>query len=368
MRLIKRSFRLARSILASNFRRLDFPYQITFAVTYKCNSRCKTCNIWKKAPQNELTASEISQFFQKSNRFAYVDLTGGEVSLRPDFLEIVETILDHCKNLRVLHFATNGLHTNKIVNCVESIMKMNPPKLIITVSLDGDKELNDSIRGIPGAWEQQMATFKALRAIPGVQVVLGMTLSRYNFDKFETAFQSVKKEYGRLTYKDFHLNIAHSSGHYYDNEDLAVDEMLVDTVVEQVKKYMKARGIPLSPVAFLEREYLKRVEMYLRTGKTPLRCHALRSCCFVNPLGDVFPCGMYDIVVGNLRDYGYDLAKIWQSELCKKVQGEIWNFNCPQCWTPCQAYQAILGNILRREFPVTADGIRRLDTKVGAKQ
>jgi len=367
-RLIKSSFYLARNILASNFRRLDFPYKMTFAVTYKCNSKCKTCNIWKKAPGNELTLSEISQFFQNSRRFAYVDLTGGEVILRSDFIDIVDTILEQCKNLRVLHFATNGLLTNETVNSVETIMKMNPPKLIITVSLDGDKELNDYIRGISGAWGKQVATFKALHAIPGVQVVLGMTLSRYNFDKFEASFQSVKKEYKYLTYEDFHVNIAHSSGHYYDNEDLAVNEMPVDTVLEQVKKYRRVRGLRLSPVAFLEREYLKRVEPYLLTGRTPLRCHALRSSCFVDPFGNVFPCGKHDIVVGNLRDYGFDLAKIWQSELCRKVQKEIWNFNCPQCWTPCEAYQAILGNILRREFPVTADRVRRPRTKVGTKQ
>jgi hypothetical protein len=28
------------------------------------------------------------------------------------------------------------------------------------------------------------------------------------------------------------------------------------------------------------------------------------------------------------------------------VQQEIWQGQCPQCWTACEAYQSILGNVL----------------------
>ena len=30
----------------------------------------------------------------------------------------------------------------------------------------------------------------------------------------------------------------------------------------------------------------------------------------------------------------------------KKLQAEIWEGQCPQCWTACEAYQTILGNVL----------------------
>src|SRR5262249_6663050 len=26
---------------------------------------------------------------------------------------------------------------------------------------------------------------------------------------------------------------------------------------------------------------------------------------------------------------------------------EIWDYNCPQCWTPCEANQSILGDLMR---------------------
>ena len=39
---------LFKNIISSNFARLAFPYKLTFAVTYRCNYTCKTCNIWQK--------------------------------------------------------------------------------------------------------------------------------------------------------------------------------------------------------------------------------------------------------------------------------------------------------------------------------
>jgi MoaA/NifB/PqqE/SkfB family radical SAM enzyme len=345
--MISRYLNLTKNILTSNVTRLAFPYKLTYAITYWCNYKCKTCNIWQKRPTNELTLSEIEKFFKKSNQFSWIDLTGGEVFLRKDFLSIVEVILSACKNLIVLHFPTNGYFTDKIITCVETIMAYDPEKLIITISMDGDEEINDNVRGIKGGWKRQIETFKQLHSIDGVNVVLGMTLSFFNADKFERTFEAAQKECEWLTYEDFHLNIAHVSDHYYSNEDLDLSKVDREVLISEVNKYMKLRGIRLNPVSFLEREYLRRVEQYLRSGKTPMRCHSLNSSFFLDPFGNVFPCGMYNKVIGNIRDHDYDIGVIWHSDNCKKVQKEIWDYKCPQCWTPCEAYQSILGNILR---------------------
>ncbi len=342
-------FHLAKNIVTSNFKRLDFPYKLTFSVTYWCNYRCKTCNIWLKHPKNELTLAEIQRFFKKSNRFSWIDLTGGEVFLRKDFLQIVETIVSNCKNLVLLHFPTNGFMTDTIVSTVRKIVEMKFPRLIITVSTDGDETVNDYIRGIEGGWRNQIETFKQLYFIPGVKVVLGMTLSAYNADHYETAFQAAKKECPWIDYNDFHINIAHVSAHYYSNPEQDPFQGKEDRVVETVKDNIRHRGILLGPVSFLEKEYLKRVEQYLKTGKTPVRCHSLKSSCFLDSFGRVFPCGMYDKVVANIRDTDYDLSTIWNSELAKKLQQEIWEYKCPQCWTPCEAYQSVLGSLFRSE-------------------
>jgi hypothetical protein len=63
---------------------------------------------------------------------------------------------------------------------------------------------------------------------------------------------------------------------------------------------------------------------------------------------------MYDAKVASLRDHGYDLETIWNLPRTKQLQEEIWNYKCPQCWTPCEAYQSIFGNFLRRKNMTSA--------------
>ena len=189
---IRRHFRFLRRIVGSNVRRLSFPYKLTFAVTYRCNSRCRTCSIWQKPAGDELRTDEIRKFFEKSRDFSWIDLTGGEIFLRDDCVEIARAAIEQCRDLCLLHFPTNGLLTDRIVSGVRRILELGPPRLIITVSVDGDEELNDTIRGVPGGWRRQIATFKALRALRGVQTVLGMTLSPFNYDKYEATFAAVR--------------------------------------------------------------------------------------------------------------------------------------------------------------------------------
>ena len=339
---------LASRAVQANFSRLDFPYKLTFCITYWCNYACQTCNIWQMKPRDELSLDEIRRFFRRSNRFVWVDVTGGEVSLRKDFVSVCEAIVTQCPDLLLLHFPTNGYLTDKIVAATREIVRMGTEKLIITVSTDGDEAMNDRIRGIEGGWRHQIETFRQLREIRGVQAVLGMTLSAANVDHFPQAFAAAKREIPDLHYRDFHVNIIHESGHYLHNSDLSLRQAVApDALARATEAYARLRGFGWSPVNYLERAYLKRVRQYLETGRTPMRCHALRSSCFIDSWGHVYPCTIYERKIGSLREADYDLARIWQAKETVELQREIWDYKCPQCWTPCEAYQSILGNALR---------------------
>lgn len=338
-------FNLARNILASNINRISFPYKLTFAVTYMCNYKCKTCNIWQRKTKDELSLDDITMFFRNSNEFKWIDFTGGEVWLRNDFVNIVEVALTQCRDLILVHFPTNGYFTEKIVRGVKQILKLCPRKLIITVSTDGDEAVNDYIRGVKGGWRRQIETYKKLHSIQGVHVVLGITISSYNVDQYDKAFAAAKAECPWLKPTDFHMNIVHESSHYYDNKESDVLNKNLNQLVKQVDKYRKLRGFSLNPIDVIERRYLKNIEKYLFNGITPMRCHSLYSSCFIDPYGTVYPCGMYNAKIANLRDHGFNLKEIWNLDYTKQLQKEIWEYKCPQCWTPCEAYQSIFGNL-----------------------
>jgi len=260
-------------------------------------------------------------------------------------------VLENCPDLMLLHFPTNGYLTDKVVAAARAVVEHpnRPEQFIVTVSTDGDEETNDRIRGIPGGWRRQLETFKALRAMNGVGVVLGMTLSRSNADHFPTAFAAVQREIPDLRPDEFHVNVVHESPHYLGNTDLGLRQG-VDRkrLADAIEDYTRFRGIPLGPVGYLERAYLARVRQYLETGKTPMRCHALSASCFIDSWGNVFPCTIYDKKIGSLRDVDYDLARLWRTPEADGLEREIWNYQCPQCWTPCEAYQSIMGNFMTR--------------------
>ena len=348
---------LAREALKANLGRLAQPFKLTFCITFWCNYRCQTCNIWKMQPRDELRLDEIRRFFQKSPHFLWVDLTGGEVTLRKDFVDVCRAVIDECPDLLLLHFPTNGYLTDKVVAAAEAVVtgRRRPEKLIVTVSTDGDEETNDEIRGVEGGYRRQIETFRRLRALPGVDVVLGMTLSGANVDHFPAAFAAAKAHVPDLRPEEFHVNIVHESPHYLGNTDLGLRRGVErEKLARAVEQYQHFRGIPRGPVGYLERTYLANVRRYLETGRTPMRCHALSASCFVDSWGNVFPCTIYDRKIGSLREVDYELGRIWNTPEADALEREIWDYKCPQCWTPCEAYQSIMGNFVTRGVRLAA--------------
>ena len=171
-----------RSILLSNFKRLSFPFKCSLAVTYRCNARCRMCNIWRKGDAvDELGVEQIDTFFRYARNFSWVGLTGGEPFLRGDIVDIADCITRHSKRLTALHFATNGSMTDRVVSVAEHIVANNRNlKLVLTISIDGPPQLHDAIRGTEGLWRRATETFSQLKKIRGVKPQVGYTVSNHN--------------------------------------------------------------------------------------------------------------------------------------------------------------------------------------------
>jgi radical SAM protein with 4Fe4S-binding SPASM domain len=343
---VRRSGHLALSVLRATVHRPREPLKLNLCLTYWCQYKCKTCNIWQRKPTDELTTDEVAALVRENPHVNWVDLTGGEIFLRPDIDDILNLVVTGWQRLSILHFPTNGFLTDRIVRSTERIAGRGPANVIVTVSVDGDEALNDEIRGIRGGFRRQMQTINALRRTPHVSVALGVTLSSHNAGQFERTFAACARQIPGLTPDDVHLNVAQRSSHYYGNEataDLAPD--LAATRAE-MRFYRSMRSAPRSARQVIEHAYLRRLDQFLTTGRTPMPCHSLRASCFIDPWGQVYPCITYARPVGSLRETGMRLEPIWNGEAAVRMQQEIWNGDCPQCWTACEAYQSILGNAL----------------------
>jgi MoaA/NifB/PqqE/SkfB family radical SAM enzyme len=334
-------------LLRANVARLPAPLKLDLCVTWRCQSRCLTCRIWRKPPVDELSTGELLRFVATNRGAAWLDLMGGEVLLREDLGEICDAIASSWRQLALFHFATNGLLEERAVGLASRVRRRSPARVIVTVSLDGDEALNDLLRGVPGGYRRQLATFRALRALPGVEVVLGMTLSRRNVDHVDATIAAAARDCPGVGAADFHVNVAQPSAHYYGNGP-GDDEFAERKVLQRaLQAHRRGRRFPRSPTGWVESRYLDGLDRFLGSGRTPERCHALRSACFIDPEGVVYPCIGAARPLGRLRETDMDLGPIWSGAAARAAQQDAWHGRCPQCWTACEAYPSILGNLLR---------------------
>jgi len=338
-----------KKILTTNLGFFD-PYELNFAITYKCNSRCTICNIWREKSENELSLREIEKFVKKIDFIHWVRLTGGEPFLRRDYVQIVKILKKNLPNLFMLTTPTNGLLTELILEKVKEVLKFFDKRYVITVSLDGPPIIHDKIRGVKGSWNKAVETYNKLKTLEkdnkNFKVFFGYTISPHNVDFFEKTVKEVKKFVPDITFDDFHINLFQTSNIYYKNLDKKIDKKFISQAKKEIEKILKLRE-KKDIVSSIENKYLELGKEYLKTGKMPIKCNVFNLSSFIDPSGNVFPCTVFDRNLGNLRDNDYHLKKILSSEKAKKVIEEITNGNCPQCWTPCEAHQMIISNWLK---------------------
>jgi MoaA/NifB/PqqE/SkfB family radical SAM enzyme len=351
--MLTKQLGLGASILGANLRTPALPYKVTFVATYHCNFRCEMCNIWQKKSVNEMTPAEIALFFERWSQFKWVHLTGGELFMRRDIDEVVAAIQKSNRSLYLLNFPTTGWFGDKTVKLVENTLKRGVGRLMVTISMDGPKAVHEEMRGLPGAWDKGVETFRRLRGIKrsNFQTVIGMTLLSKNAGLVDETIDAIRQVIPDFERRELHLNIGHESGHYFDNigvSKMAPEHAKVTTAIED---HRRALGTGIHPVQFLEHRYQSLVRSYYDTGRSPLPCTALSSSCFIDAYWNLFACSIWDAKVGNLRENAFDLKALWDSPQRLQLRKDVADENCPHCWTPCEAYPTILGNLARAAKP-----------------
>ncbi len=339
---------IALTALKSNFTRLGRPYKLNFAITYSCQSKCITCNIWKIRPTGELTLDEIREFARRNNYFKWIGLTGGEPFLRSDIVEIVRAFKENCRDLYILTMPTNSLCNPAVVESrMRQILKLGIPRIVITMSLDGYRELHDKIRGVPGNFDRAMNVYRMFMELrkehPELSAVFGYTLSKFNKGQFEQTYSEVKKIFPEVTYNDFHINLAQTSENYYANS--GDDIRAGSDVAAELRRISGGRRATLDPMYLVENSFLKNLAKFSETGKSPMRCRSLDASVFVDGWGDVYPSIMWNRKIGNIRDASYDLSALLGNEEAANVRKEIEAGREPNQWTSCESYQILLGSI-----------------------
>lgn len=307
------------------------PLNYTFSLTFRCNSRCLTCNIWQKKGVWELTADEWQRVFYSLGKSPYwVTLSGGEPFLREDLARIVEDLY-RISQPKIVTIPTNGILTDKIKKDVQEILdSCSGTRLIINLSLDGVGEEHDKIRGIEGNFAKAMETYKNLRKIKSPNFVLGVhtVISRENVNKFPKLCDFVL---GELKPDSYVTEIAEERvelGTLGKNITPTLkDYKKAVNYLKQKIKSKKLKGLTRLVQAFRGVYYDLAGEILERKTQV-IPCYAGVTSVQIAPNGDVWQCCVRADVLGNLKKEGFNFSKIWFSRKASKIRKSIKSKKC----------------------------------------
>ncbi|HJX34981.1 MAG TPA: radical SAM protein, partial [Desulfatiglandales bacterium] len=299
------------------------PLNLTFSVTNACQSRCRTCAIWKLYRDNplkrdeELTIDEIEKVFRSLGHVYIFNMSGGEPFLRPDLPIIVRLACEYLTPA-IIHIPTNALSVElveqKVLEILRIIYDIDPAiQLTIKPSLDHIGERHDDIRGVKGNFDKVIDLFHRLKALQtdfkNLHVELGTIISSWNVNDIEEISDFV----AGLEPDSYRNEIAEQRSELFNREDPVTPgpeeyRRAVDVFLRQARASRKDRPFFQRLNNAFRLVYYALAVRIMQEKRQVIACYAGISNAHMSPYGDIWPCCTlgYEMSMGNVRRYDYD--------------------------------------------------------------
>src|SRR6185369_11064609 len=289
---------LAPVSLVDRFERgLAAPICLTWELTYACNLSCVHClsSSGRRDPR-ELTTAQCEAVIDElqAMQVFYVNVGGGEPTVRPDFWYLLEYAVAHQVGVK---FSTNGVR----ITPERAAFLAGTDYVDVQVSLDGaTAAVNDRVRG-EGSFALATRALDHLAAAGFRDAKVSVVVTRENVGQLDD-FKAIADRYGAT----LRLTRLRPSGRGAD-----VWDELHPTAEQQRQLYqwlLRAGEKVLTGDSFF----------HLAGYGEPLPglnlCGAGRVVCLIDPVGDVYACpfAIHDAFhAGNVRDPG-GFQEVWQ--------------------------------------------------------
>lgn len=319
------------------------PINMTISVTNMCNSRCKTCFIWRlyqdhpELKKTEFKTEEFERTFENlGEQIFYVVISGGEPYLRQDLPRICEALCD-CSHPAILVIPTNGLLPSVIENKTKDILRRCPDvTLKINLSLDGIGNEHDEVRGVIGNFEKFLEIYELLKKLKTefsrLQIGIHTVISKFNIHRFLPIMDYVE----RLNPDSYITEVAERRTELFNvDKDIVPDPYRYSKFMNELSRRIlksdlyRAQSVSKITQAF-RLTYYQIVAQELTDCRQIIPCYAGYASCQITPYGDVWPCCVlgYDKSMGNLREKDYDFRRIWHSKRADEVRSFIKSEKC----------------------------------------
>jgi [mycofactocin precursor peptide]-tyrosine decarboxylase / 3-amino-5-[(4-hydroxyphenyl)methyl]-4,4-dimethylpyrrolidin-2-one synthase len=311
---------------------LDAPICLTWELTYACNLSCVHClSSSGRRDLGELTTAECKRVIDELERMQvfYVNIGGGEPTVRPDFWELVDYATAHHVGVK---FSTNGVKITP-----EIARRLTGSDYVdVQISLDGaTAEVNDAVRGA-GSFETALRAMRNLAAAGFAGFKVSVVMTRQNVGQLD-AFKSLADSFGA----QLRITRLRPSGRGAD-----VWDCLHPTAAQQRELYdwLVAHG-----ESVLTGDSFFHLAGYGQGLPGLNMCGAGRVVCLIDPVGDVYACpfAIHDAFqAGNVRSPG-GFAAVWrESPLFAELRRPQSGGACASCG----AFDACQGGCMAAKF------------------
>jgi mycofactocin radical SAM maturase len=315
---------------------LDAPICLTWELTYACNLACVHClsSSGRRDP-GELSTDECKALIDEFERMQifYVNIGGGEPTVRPDFWELVDYATAHHVGVK---FSTNGV---KITPAVARRLAASD-YVDVQISLDGaTADVNDAVRG-RGSYDTALRAMHHLADAGLRGFKISVVTTRHNIGQLD-AFEALAHRFGA----QLRITRLRPSGRGVDSWD----ELHVTSEQQrQLYDWLLTHG-----EGVLTGDSFFHLSAYGAGSADALPglnlCGAGRVVCLVDPVGDVYACPFAiheNFLAGNVRAPG-GFARVWrESALFADLRRPQAGGAC----TSCSAFDACRGGCMAAKF------------------
>ncbi|HEU5038011.1 MAG TPA: mycofactocin radical SAM maturase [Nocardioides sp.] len=314
---------------------LDAPICLTWELTYACNLECAHClsSSGRRDPR-ELTTEQCEAVIDELQRMQvfYVNIGGGEPTIRPDFWHLLEYAVDHRVGVK---FSTNGVRITP-----ERATFLASPRcggyVDVQISLDGaTADVNDYVRG-PGSFDTAITALGNLQDAGFTDAKISVVCTRQNIGQLDE-FAAIADEYGAT----LRLTRLRPSGRGAD----VWDEL--HPLPEQQRElydWLLARG-----EGVLTGDSFFHLAGFGESLSGLNLCGAGRVVCLIDPVGDVYACpfAIHDnFLAGNVLTGG-GFQQVWQSS---PLFADLRSPQTGGACTQCAHYDACRGGCMAAKF------------------
>jgi mycofactocin radical SAM maturase len=285
--------------LVQHFERgLEAPICLTWELTYACNLECAHClsSSGRRDPR-ELTTAQCETVIDELQRMQvfYVNIGGGEPTIRPDFWHLLQYAVDHQVGVK---FSTNGARLTP----ERATVLASTGYVDVQVSLDGATvEVNDYVRG-PGSFKMAVRALENLQAAGFRDAKISVVCTRHNIGQLDD-FKALADRYG-ATLRLTRLRPSGRGADVWDDLHPLPEQQRV------LYDWLLANGDGV-----LTGDSFFHLSAYGESLPGLNLCGAGRVVCLIDPIGDVYACpfAIHDeFRAGNLLTDG-GFQTVWQT-------------------------------------------------------